>query len=533
MRTRLVWAAMLGAAAAALAFVVLGGAADDAPPGGGGTAAGAGRARQSLPEAVTHVPVQRVVPEARKRIVRVIDAIDRRPLAGATVVALDDKHVTPTLGQGPGALTADENGCLHWLQSEAEDMVLARCPGYVPGVFRLSASSVGDLELAPAAQLTVEVIDDLGRPVADATACLVASPATPFLAADAVLTPGIGHPFSAHPQWVGCSDGTGRVVFAELPPGLLHLSVLSDVHVPTGAVGAGNALALQVGPQSVTVVIAEASAVVFGTLGAAKVRKVSWYFDRKHLDTSIHVVTRVARVRSALQQRFPDCQVLVHRLSHPDAEVVVTCHAQLEDDTLMKGVWAMQPISAIESPVQMERVPGVHHAITVRLQDGSGKELSGIALRLGDRETGFFMDTETGAKIVVPEGNYRVVPRRLDAKRLQELRELVVHVHPAGPREFVARLPYELSELVTEIELPGAESLGPLTIEVRDEHGQAPAVVNWQPSHGHPRHLLRGKRASVRITSVFYEPFEVTDHPLSQDGPTTLRARLVVKERTR
>lgn len=475
--------------------------------------------------------LHRVVPEAVERVLRVVDAADRRPLEGAVVAAWQGTHVPATLPPAAISVVADEAGRVRWRQREPEDTVIVRCAGYVPGVFRLSPSATGDLELVAAARLTVEVIDELGRPVADATVCLTTSAATPFLAADAVLTPGIGHPLSDSPQWLGATDGTGRVSFAEVPPGRLHLSVLSETHVPTGTLGAGEALALYAGHQTVTVVVAEASAVVFATQGAAKVTRVSWLFDRNMVDTAIHVVTRTPRIRSALQRRFPDCQVLVHHVARPDAEVVVTCHAQLEDNTLMRGAWPLQRISTIDSPVQMERMPGVHHAITVRLQDSSGREFPGIRVRLGDRETGFFLDTETGAATVVPEGNYRVTPGRLEV--LQAFQDLVVHVHAAGPREFVATVPHVLSEVVTEIELPGGECLGPLTIEVRTEVGQAPAVFNWRPHHGPPRHLVQGKLASVRIWSPFYETFELKDQPLSRDAPTTLRAKMVVKPASR
>lgn len=483
------------------------------------------------PALAPEVQPSRVPVASVERRLRIVDAVDRRPLREATLALLQANGVPSMVGEVTTSVPADEDGSVPWRQCETEDTVVARCPGYVPRVFRLSASAAGDLELARAAELTVDVIDDVGRPVAGATVCILTSAATPFLDQDATLAPGIGHPLSEHPQWVGETDGAGRARFTEIPPGRLHMSVLSDFHVPSGASGAGEALELGPGPASVTVALAEVSAVVFGTDGAAKVCAVSWMFDRRQLDNSSHVVSRLARVRSALQRRFPDCQVLVHRLARPGDELIVSCHAQLEDDTLMRGVWALQPISTIEAPVQMERMPGVHHAVTVRLQDELGRDFPGIRLRLGSRETGFFMDTETGAKVVLPEGTYEASTSRLELFR--EFRELVVDVHAGGPREFVVRVPYAMCELVTEIELPGEESLGWLTIEVWNEHGQAPAVVNWRPSRGHPRHFLRGTSASVRISSPFYERFEVTDHPLSKDGPTTLRVRLALKEQPR
>src|SRR5262249_57782243 len=140
---------------------------------------------------------------------------DRKPVAGATVTLRDALAASgTTAGDGKATLHPVARG-RHVLDTVA--------PGFAPAVTLVAASGHGGdvqrvvVELQRGGGASGTVVDDTGRPVADAAVRAVALGAAP-----------LGGP----PAEAARSDGDGRWSLAALPAGRFRLAATAAKHGP-------------------------------------------------------------------------------------------------------------------------------------------------------------------------------------------------------------------------------------------------------------------------------------------------------------
>jgi hypothetical protein len=455
---------------------------------------------------------------------------DGGPLAAAHASWLAKDDPAHTLGppSGDAGVRADSEGRVRLTpKARGSEVLLVRASEHVPTIVAPVVDGA-TVRLAGAAWVDVSVVDADGHPVAGACTTLTHRPLGDFTS----LTPfGIGHPFSSHPRWRAGTDGRGVARIDELPPGTFYLTVLAPGLVPTGEAGVNSVVDLRAGANRLHVTLEDAFGVVFQCPSRAAVASVTWNVDVRRFDRSARAVASLGMLRDGLLARFPQgipyVQVLNPRQRDP---VSVQCTVRLEDGTLWKGAWDLQPVRAIDSPVFLELEEGAVRPVTIRLVTPNGRQFDGLPVVLRAPDGGASIRTKTGEQAFVPHGTYKVNALQADPPIYAAFEGFVVTVDESSADVFVATMPEAVSQLVVRVRYPSPTALGVISLALFNERGEGSKVVNYRPDRGEIRSFVTGETVAIQVTSVFYEDIIIEPKKLDPDHPTVVEVVLAEKK---
>ncbi len=447
------------------------------------------------------------------------------PLSGATSWSITDPSGQTLPPDLEPIAEADESGRMVLPGSITEfPYLLVRHPTRVPVLLRSDALTPDApeqrIEMEVACRVHVTVLHEDGGPIHDARVKLSSSPldADVDLAADAAA-----HPLAKRPTWTGTTDRQGRAEFGELPAGRYWLNSYHDHYAPNSDADLDHKIDLHAEARA-TLVMRDMYGVAFACPSKAPIRTVHWQNQLMSLDISGPVVLRLDQVRSAFEQRFPDCAVFVHRPREVDSAAEARCWVRLEDDTVWTGARSLRPFREIEAPEFLaQELDTLYRSVSVQLESASGEPLDLlVGLRHLDSGRGFWMDP--GETVPLPYGRYSIgsvrVPRTFQ-KMLDEISLTVSATEPATDQIRI-RLPEDYAILSVDLELPTEDALAPIHFRVRSDLKESFMAMNWVPSQGPLRFPFKPANVTIRTTSVGYEDVErVVD--LREEQRITLR----------
>lgn len=338
--------------------------------------------------------------------VQVLDADDRRPLAGAVaeLLPLGARRTTGVLGRWH----ADSRGLIKMDAPDPEGSNLVRFThgGYVPQV--TSGDCPAQILLHRSESLRVDVRWPNGRPAVAVPVSAFQRQASAISLDDSDegdVSPGPDPVAAFH---VSESGRGGPAVFDQLEPGTYGIGVAGADYVAVefteDEVVIGDEPATRhgvVAPVFCCVVAAGAGGLI----------------DARLLDVQGATLGRGAdpglgAIRRALERRYPACKVVVCSARHPAAQLTATLAVTIDGWATVEVSHPMVPPSKSHRIAVVGQEPAVFGSLLVDLKSPSGVSVEGVEVSVASARGGEHLfvgvPAESGKSVRLPAGTYTV-----------------------------------------------------------------------------------------------------------------------------
>lgn len=447
---------------------------------------------------------ERSVASAQASIeVRAAESGSPIPLASVTLIPRGSH--SSTLRDSPHR-HADDGGRIDLSELSLDGKVaVVRAPGRVPMVLEPGLGLPGAMiaSLAKSGGLQMSLISEDGIPVEGAWATLAAHPSQDAgLGSGVMPEPGIGHPLAASPVWVSELSGQEGIFLDELPPGRYFLDVWHHEMLPLTMVGMQSILDVSPGINRLHLTMQGMYGVAFQCPHTSPVVRVDWGPPLTALDRSRRVLSRISVARPVFQERFPGCQVFVHRPSRTDRDPApVHCLVTCADSTLWRGSWPLLPVGSIRVPVYLEQDLTPVKEVVLLVRDDNGNKYDNIVFRMFNKDSKLGFDIVSGGSVVVPYGTYEMTPKTIIRQIYLKFVDYVVAIDELSPEVLTVDIGAPMTQVVIRPKIPDDAMRGYLGVSFTN----GPAIYNWIPANGPIRQLLAGDEIQFRVSSGYYE----------------------------
>jgi hypothetical protein len=463
----------------------------------------------------------------------VVDEAERAVAAAAIWRYAERDDGTATTDGEPWA-EADPEGRIAWRGlGDPEQRVLVRAEGYVPAVVQCGPGPEHVIHLRASPRVTVQVIRDVGAPLAEARVVLSAQVLSTVVG---LPGSGVGAPLHPRPVWSGVTDQSGVVEFAELPPGRYYLKAFHPLYCPIASLDDSRPVVIS-DDLDVTLTLQDMYGLVFECPSPAPVESQAWLWSINELDMSYGVQSRLATCRRALQTRFPGRFVFVHRPRNPTLGTEIGCRVVLSDGTAWHGRWPLRPLRELLEPVFLEQDDVPMRQLEVELVTVSGRVLD-VPVLIAPRQEEYRERPPTvtampGQPLFLAHGHYVVEPVSTATWWNVAVSELGFEVSASEPPGEVVRLQVDVEFVPVQFEpvLPGPVPLGKLMIKIDDPDRQGLMIANWEPSDGPIRLLVPAGPIDVLVRCAHYEDLQQTFRIEPEDSGRRIELPLVERQR--
>ncbi|MBK8976906.1 MAG: carboxypeptidase regulatory-like domain-containing protein [Planctomycetes bacterium] len=410
-----------------------------------------------------------------------------QPIGGATLQPMPRSDEPFSTSRSDPFTETDATGRADIDLTEVDTpFLLVRATHRVASVIDLAVARRGEspvvVSMQAAGSVRAIVLRDTGIPIAEALVLL--SPAGRGQPENAPARAD-GNPLSDAPLWSRTTDSFGAADFQGLPDGRYALNALHADYLPYSDADVDRIVDVA-GVTDVHVTMTDLYGVVFACPTRADVERVAWDLAVRDVDIRAPVVRRLGYGRRALERRFPDGLVLVHRPWNPDVDVLVRCQAVTEDDAIWVGEWPLVPVRCLTDPVFMRQdTDHAYRDMLVRVRTVSGRPLS-MPIRLFHEDTRMPIDCPPSERRLLPLGTYRVATLRATPQlreALDSMRVVLTATDPPGDVLDIV-LDTELLPLTIRPLVPALAAASYVAFRIRMADGRTIMMANWTVSEG-------------------------------------------------
>ena len=450
-----------------------------------------GGERTSAPPARVQEPM-RVEPLARRAVAAreaalvVVDADSDLPLEDASLHGGLGANRRVASTQLAVIAQADRSGKVYRDQLAGRNSVIVRSPGHAAAHVAIEGDEPIVVRLQKGHRAIVSVIAEDGQPLPGTTVCLhhLASPLT---FPHAYKEPAFGNPECEAWIFVGVTGADGVAVIDDVPAG--------DYRVRSSApeLCASRRVEITLPGGEATIRLEELFAIVALPASDAAIDRCHFKVDIGKLEKSACALAQRPAIEARLKARFPGAAVFVARPEYGrplPAEIT----AILDDGSIAKGSWALQPIRAIDNPVFLEVVErrGVGSIrIELRHEDRSSPRVPLTACRKAGAKLEVVEHFVSGSPVHLPAGTYSFVPNACMSYLDDVFAGRTATIEAGVDQVMEVELPWPLTEVVVHPVM--SDGVYDVPIHVGYSH---PAIrvagmsANWMPGMPPIRFML-------------------------------------------
>ena len=353
-------------------------------------------ARRSVPVAAAAEP-----------LLVILDDESGQPVEGAAIFASVGKRVRTMSPRLPILARSDAEGSVYARDLGERTAFVVKADGYVAAHVTVGGSGVsdpapGDVRLRKGYEALVSVVAADHALLAGKVVCLIPQNTTLTLP-QAYEEPGFGNPECEAWIHVGFTGDDGVATLTDVPPGdcMVRSSVINQC--------ARERVGITVPGPGVTIQFDEIFGVVALPAADAEIARCRFVVDWDQLHRSICARSQLHSIEAQMRERFPGAAVYVAQTLHRQV-IPVEITAVLNDGSIAKASWALQPLSKIDEPVYLEVVER-RGCGTLRVEiqrDGrSWPDLPLVAYRAEHSIRERFV---SGSSTMLPVGEYSIHP---------------------------------------------------------------------------------------------------------------------------